>query len=86
MQRFRELEQRIRAAGRTDTSQLVRADAIAVAIEHMQQAIDALEFTDIHLADGLEHLLRSTDRARVSVTAKSRAIGRRRKCGFDALP
>jgi hypothetical protein len=43
LQRLQELERWIKESGGADNHERVRADAITVAIEHVQQAIDALE-------------------------------------------
>jgi len=43
LQRLQELEHWIKESGGADNRELVRADAVAVAIDHVRQAMDALE-------------------------------------------
>lgn len=43
LERLQELERWIKAADVTDNRELTRADAVAIAIEHLRQAMDALE-------------------------------------------
>ena len=43
LQRLQELEHWIKESAGADNRELVRADAVAVAIDHVRQAMDALE-------------------------------------------
>ena len=43
LRRLKDLETGLKQSAGTDNREQIRADAVAIAIEHLQQAIDALE-------------------------------------------
>jgi hypothetical protein len=47
LQRLQELERWIKESAGDNNRERVRADAVAVAIEHVRQAIDALELEEL---------------------------------------